>query len=97
MHEKFLLYLTVSAAELDPTKLSRFRSPCRYLLSQHPLAEARVAQELEDLELLVTPERPSPRPLEYADLAKLPYLQAVMKVEVLRLSLPAFRNLKTAK
>ena len=52
---------------------------CRYLLSQHPEAQAKVAEELDSLEVLATPERPNPRALEYADMAKLPYLQAAIK------------------
>lgn len=42
--------------------------------------EAKVAAELDGLELLVTAERPRPRELTYADLSKLEYLQAVVKV-----------------
>ena len=52
----------------------------RYLLSQHPEVEARVVAELDALELLVTPRRPRPRALEWADLGRLTYLQAVIKV-----------------
>lgn len=53
---------------------------CRYTISQHPRVEAKVVEELERLELLVTPERPQPRPLEYADLARLTYLNCVIRV-----------------
>lgn len=35
--------------------------------------------ELDALELLVTPSRPQPRELEWADLGRLTYLQAVIK------------------
>ncbi len=35
--------------------------------------------ELDALELLVTPKRPQPRALEWADLGRLTYLQAVIK------------------
>lgn len=35
--------------------------------------------ELDAAELLVTPQRPNPRPLEYNDLHKLMYLNAVLK------------------
>ena len=35
--------------------------------------------ELDALELLVTPARPQPRELEWADLGRLTYLQAVIK------------------
>jgi hypothetical protein len=53
---------------------------CSFLLSQNPDVEAKVLAELDSLELLVTPERPNPRKLEWADLNKLVYLQAVIKV-----------------
>lgn len=56
----------------------RARRP-RYLVSQHPAVEARVVAELDALELLVTPKRPHPRALEWADLGRLTYLQAVIK------------------
>lgn len=52
----------------------------RYLLSQHPEAERRLAQELDAAGLLVTPERPHPRAMEYADLGRLTYLSWVCKV-----------------
>ena len=55
----------------------------RYLLSQHPDVETRVVAELDALELLVTPSRPQPRELEWADLGRLTYLQAVIKARQL--------------
>jgi cytochrome P450 len=58
-----------------------------YLLSQHPDVEAKILAELDAAELLVTPERPDPRPIEWGDLARLVYLQAFIK-EVLRLYPP---------
>lgn len=42
--------------------------------------EAKILDELESLGLMATPERPQPRQLEYSDLNRLPYLQAVIKV-----------------
>lgn len=58
-------------SELKPTSL------CRGLVAGHPEVQARVATELASLGLLATPENPSPRRLEFADLAKLTYLDAV--------------------
>ncbi len=40
-----------------------------------------MAAELDSVGLLATPDRPQPRVMEYADLARLPYLQCVIKVE----------------
>ena len=40
----------------------------------------RVAAELAAAGLLATPERPQPRCMEHADLARLTYLQCVIKV-----------------
>ena len=56
----------------------------RYLISQHPEVEARLAAELDAAGLLVTPGRPQPRPLEHADLGRLTYLSWVCKVRGLR-------------
>jgi hypothetical protein len=52
----------------------------RYLLSQHPEVERKLAQELDAAGLLVTPERPKPRAMEYTDLGRLTYLSWVCKV-----------------
>lgn len=52
----------------------------RYLVSQHPEVEAKLAAELDEAGLLVTPERPQPRALAHADLARLTYLNCVLKV-----------------
>ena len=51
-----------------------------YLVSQHPEVEAGILAELDSLGLSITPERPKPRPLTYADLGKLTSLQATVKV-----------------
>ena len=51
----------------------------RYLISQHPEVEAKILAELDSLGLSTTPNRPRPRDLTYADLGRMPYLQAVIK------------------
>ena len=56
----------------------------RYLIWQHPEVEARLAAELDDAGLLVTPQRPAPRAMEYADLSRLNYLSWVCKVGLVR-------------
>ena len=50
-----------------------------YLLARHPEARAKVEAELDSLGLLVTPQRPRPRVMEYGDMAWLRYLGFVMK------------------
>ena len=50
-----------------------------YVVSQHPEVEARILEELDSMELSITPARPNPRPLTFADLGRLTYLQAVVK------------------
>ena len=61
-----------------PCQTERFL--CRYLISQHPAVEAKLAAELDEAGLLVTAERPLPRAMEYADLGRLTYLNWVCKV-----------------
>ncbi|EIE19060.1 cytochrome P450 [Coccomyxa subellipsoidea C-169] len=58
-----------------------------YLISQHPEVEAGIMEELDSLELTITPERPNPRPMVYGDLSKMVYLNAVIK-EALRMYPP---------
>ena len=53
---------------------------CIYAICQHPEVEARVAAELAAAGLLATPQRPQPRCMEHADLARLAHLQCVIKV-----------------
>eukprot|EP00891_Asterochloris_glomerata_P001568 jgi/Astpho2/1568/Aster-x1016 len=50
-----------------------------FQVSQHPDVAAKIRQELADLGLLATPEQPQPRQLEWADLAKLQYLNCCIK------------------
>ncbi len=52
----------------------------RFMITQHPEVEAKVLAELDALGLLVTPERPNPRPLEYDDITKLTYTNNCIKV-----------------
>ena len=53
---------------------------CRYLISQYPEVEAKILAELEGLQLLKTAQNLEPRGMSYADLSKLTYLNAVIKV-----------------
>lgn len=53
---------------------------CSYDISQHPEVEHKVVEELDQLGLLATSERPTPRSLELADLSRLTYLNCVIKV-----------------
>ena len=53
---------------------------CRYLISQHPEVEKKILAELEELQLLQTAQNPKAREMTYADLSKLTYLNAVIKV-----------------
>jgi cytochrome P450 len=55
-----------------------------YLLSQHPEVEAKVAAELAQNGLLATPANPNPRPVQWDDLARLTYLNAVITVGPMR-------------
>ena len=55
---------------------------CRYLVSQHPEVERKLAQELDEAGLLVSEQRPAPRKLSREDACSaqhLPYLKAVLK------------------
>ena len=52
----------------------------RYLISQHPEVEAKLTAELDQAGLLVTADRPHPRPMQYSDLTSLTYLTWVCKV-----------------
>ncbi len=52
----------------------------RFMITQHPEVETKVLAELDALGLLVTSERPNPRPLEYDDLTKLTYTNNCIKV-----------------
>lgn len=50
---------------------------CRALLGAHPEVQQKVAAELEAAGLRATTAKPEPRRLSYADLGRLPYLDAV--------------------
>ncbi len=52
----------------------------RYMMSQHPEVEAKIIAELDSLGLSITPQRQHPRKMTYADLNKLTYLNATIKV-----------------
>ena len=53
-----------------------------YAVSQHPQVEAKIVEELRSLDLLATPEQPSPRPIQWEDIPRLTYLNAVIKVRL---------------
>jgi len=61
---------------------------CLVLLANHPEWFTRIEEELEELGLLVGPERREPRALTWDDLGRMPRLTAVIK-ETLRLMPPA--------
>ncbi len=50
------------------------------MISQHPEVEAKVLEELKELQVLASPECPSPRQLDFQDLSKLTYLTCCIKV-----------------
>ena len=52
----------------------------RFMITQYPEVEKKVLAELDALGLLVTPERPNPRQMEWDDLGKLSYTNACIKV-----------------
>ena len=51
-----------------------------YSVSQHPQVEAKMVEELRSLNLLATPEQPTPRPIQWDDIPKLTYINVVIKV-----------------
>ena len=51
-----------------------------YLITQHPVTEQRVLEELGSAGLLVTPTRPKPRQMVWEDLTKLTFLSCAIKV-----------------
>ena len=57
-------------------------------MSQHPEVEAKLLAELDGLQLSITPQRPHPRKMTYADVNQLTYLQATIKVPRLSWSSP---------
>ena len=50
-----------------------------YSVSQAPKVEAKLVEELRRLDLLATAARPAPRPIQWEDVAKLTYLNNVIK------------------
>jgi hypothetical protein len=50
---------------------------CRFALSQERSTQDKVARELQDAGLLAHGEQREPRGISFADLRKLPYLEAV--------------------
>ena len=53
-----------------------------YFLTKHPEVMAALEAELDAAGLLFTPQRPQPRQFTYADIGKLPYLDAVIKARL---------------
>ena len=51
-----------------------------YTVSQHPEVEAKIVEELKSLDLLAIAEQPTPRPIQWDDIPRLIYLNAVIKV-----------------
>ncbi len=49
-------------------------------MSQNSKVEAKIVEELKGLDLLATVDKPVPRPIEWDDIPKLTYLNAVIKV-----------------
>ena len=57
-------------------------SASRYCITQHPEVEARIAAELSSCGLLAAPGQLAPRAVAHDDLARLAYLNRVIKVGV---------------
>ena len=51
-----------------------------FTVSQHSQVEAKLLEELKSLDLLATPEQPQPRAIQWEDVPRLMYLNAVIKV-----------------
>eukprot|EP00884_Botryococcus_braunii_P022864 jgi/Botrbrau1/9261/Bobra.180_1s0018.1 len=62
-----------------------------YAISQNPEVEAKLTAELASLGLLASPGNPNPRPVQWDDLPKLVYLDAIIK-ESMRMWAPAALN-----
>ena len=54
-----------------------------FSVSQHPEVEAKITEELRQHDLLATVEQPNPRAIQWDDIPKLTYLNAVIKVSFL--------------
>ena len=57
--------------------LEKLPCTCRALLATHPHVQGKLAAELLKAGLLASAAEPTPKQLTYADLARLPYLDAV--------------------
>ena len=49
-------------------------------MSQASEVEAKIAEELRSMDLLATPENPKPRVIQFDDIFKMTYINAVIKV-----------------
>lgn len=71
-----------------------------FSVSQHPEVEAKIVEELRQHDLLATAEQPNPRAIQWDDIPKLTYLNAVIK-EAMRLypagGVASFRRIHTGK
>jgi hypothetical protein len=61
---------------------------CSAYISEDEEIQQKITEELASIGLLATPDCPEPRPLEHADLGKLTYLTAIIKVTPRDVNLP---------
>ena len=72
-------WLSLVAASQASLVSGAFPCASRYCISQHPEVEARIADELSSCGLLAKPGQLAPRAVAHDDLAKLAYLNRVIK------------------